>query len=110
VIPLERPLAALSFSDRDVGGVGVCGRVSAFFMFKAAEFATAPGLGIAYEIGKLVGLSPLVTFPDKFQSFNTRGFGGPGSHATTLTARLVRLQDRQFSVAQKSSKALVEGY
>src|SRR5882672_170330 len=28
----------------------------------------------------------------------------------TLTARLVRLQDRQFSVAQKSSKALVEGY
>jgi hypothetical protein len=28
----------------------------------------------------------------------------------TLTARLVRLQERQFSVAQKSSKALVEGY
>jgi len=32
----------------------------------------------------------------------------PGSHSTNPTARLVRLQDRQFSVAQKSSKALVE--
>lgn len=33
-----------------------------------------------------------------------------GIGMTTLTVRLVRLQDRQFSVAQKSSKALVEGY
>jgi hypothetical protein len=34
----------------------------------------------------------------------------PDSWDLTLTAHLVGLQDRQFSLAQKSFKALIEGY
>jgi hypothetical protein len=53
---------------------------------------------------------PGVPAPPQPVANDSASEGGPGSHSANPTARLVRLQDRQFSVAQKSSKALVEGY